>query len=173
MRKSYFLIILLFAFSSFGQDLSFKKEFDKSYKRSDYKTYISKDSIVFKINDVIKIGKPSDLSFKHIFIFKIMGYLPMSVTENYLLDGECKIMAISVAGNKSKGFIPYIQIRNQKGMFFSIDIENAISIGEITTELSENEILEILKKDKEKLELGIISQEEFEKRKAELVKKKK
>lgn len=95
----------------------------------------------------------------------------MSVTENYLLDGECKIISISIAGTKSKGFIPYIQIRNQKGMFFSIDIENAISSGEITTGLTENEVLEILKKEKEKLELGIITQEQFEKRKAELIKK--
>ena len=96
----------------------------------------------------------------------------MSVTENYLLDGECKIISISIAGTKSKGFFPYIQIRNQNGMFFSIDIENAISSEEITTGLTENEVLEILKKEKEKLELGIISQEQFEKRKAELIKKK-
>jgi hypothetical protein len=96
----------------------------------------------------------------------------MSISENYLLEGECKIMAISVAGNKSKGFIPYIQIRNPKGMFFSVDIEKAISSGEVVTELTENEVLEILKKEKEKLELGIISQEQFEKRKAELIKKK-
>lgn len=114
---------------------------------------------------------PSKLTFKHIFIFQSLGYLPMSVTENYLLDGECKIISISIAGTKSKGFIPYIQIRNQKGMFFSIDIENAISSGEITTGLTENEVLEILKKEKEKLELGIITQEQFEKRKAELIKK--
>jgi hypothetical protein len=57
-------------------------------------------------------------------------------------------------------------------MFFSIDIENAISSGEITTGLTENEVLEILKKEKEKLELGIITQEQFEKRKTELMKKK-
>jgi hypothetical protein len=172
MKKNIFILLVLVAFSSFGQDLSFKKEFDKSYKRSDYKTYISKDSIVFKINDVIKIGKPSDITYKNIYIFQIMGYIPMSISENYLLEGECKIMAISVAGNKSKGFIPYIQIRNPKGMFFSVDIEKAISSGEVVTELTENEVLEILKKEKEKLELGIISQEQFEQRKAELIKKK-
>lgn len=172
MKKNIFLLLILVIFSSYSQDLAFKKDFDKSYKRSDYKNYVSKDSIAFKINDIIKIGKPSDLTFKHIFIFQSLGYLPMSVTENYLLDGECKIISISIAGTKSKGFFPYIQIRNQKGMFFSIDIENAISSGEITTGLTENDILEILKKEKEKLELGIISLEEFEKRKTELIKKK-
>jgi hypothetical protein len=172
MKKSIFLLLILVTFSSFSQDLSFKKDFDKSYKRSDYKTYISKDSTVFKINDVIKIGSPSNLTFKYIFIFQSLGYLPMSVNENHLLDGECKIVAISVAGSKTKGFFPYIQIRNQKGMFFSIDIENGISSREIITKLSENEILEILKKEKEKLELGIINPAEFEKRKAELIKKK-
>lgn len=57
-------------------------------------------------------------------------------------------------------------------MFFSIAIENAISIGEVKTGFSENEILELLKKEKEKLELGIISEEEFEKRKKELMKQK-
>jgi hypothetical protein len=172
MIKNIFLLLILVAYSSYSQDLSFKKDFDKSSKRSDYKTYFSKDSIVFKINDVIKIGIPSNSSFKYIFIFQSLGYLPMSVTENHLLDGECKIISISIAGTKSKGFTPYVQIRNQKGMFFSIDIENAISSGEITTGLTENEVLEILKKEKEKLELGIITQEQFEKRKTELMKKK-
>ena len=171
MKRKTFLLLTLITFSCFGQDLSFKEEFDKSYKRSDYKTYISKDSTVYKINDEVKIGTPSDLKFKHIFIFQSLGYLPMSVTENHLLDGKCKIVAISVAGSKAKGFFPYIQITNQRGMFFSVDIEKAISSGEINTKLSENDIFEVLKKEKEKLELGIISQEEFEKRKAELLKK--
>ena len=172
MKKNIFLFLLLFVFQSYSQDLAFKKDFDKSYKRSDYKSYVSKDSVVFKINDRIKIGKPSNFKFKYIFIFQSLGYLPMSVTENYLLDGECTIVAISIAGTKSKGFLPYIQIRNQKGMFFSIDIENAIFTGEIATTLNENEVLEALKKEKEKLDLGIITQDQFEKRKAELLKKK-
>lgn len=171
MKRITFLLLTLITCPCFGQDLSFKEEFDKSYKRSDYKTYISKDSIVFKISDEIKIGTPSNLTFKNIYIFQSLGYLPMSVTENYLLMGKCKIVAISVAGSKSKGFFPYVQITNEKGMFFSIDIEKAISSGEINTKLSENEIFEVLKKEKEKLELGIISQEEFEKRKVELLKK--
>lgn len=172
MKKNIFLFLLLFVFQGYSQDLVFKKDFDKSYKRSDYKSYLSKDSIVFKINEIIKIGKPSEGKFKYIFIFQSIGYLPMSVSENYLLDGECTIVAISIAGTKSKGFLPYIQIRNRKGMFFSIDIENAISRGEIATTLDENEVLELLKKEKEKLDLGIITQDQFEKRKAELLKKK-
>lgn len=172
MKKNIFLFLLLFVFQGYSQDLVFKKDFDKSYKRSDYKSYVSKDSIVFKINEIIKIGKPSEGKFKYIFIFQSIGYLPMSVSENYLLDGECTIVAISIAGTKSKGFLPYIQIRNRKGMFFSIDIENAISRGEIATTLDENEVLELLKKEKEKLDLGIITQDQFEKRKAELLKKK-
>lgn len=172
MKKNIFLFLLLFVFQGYSQDLVFKKDFDKSYKRSDYKSYVSKDSLVFKINEIIKIGKPSEGKFKHIYIFQSLGYLPMSVTENYLLDGECTIVAISIAGTKSKGFLPYIQIRNQKEMFFSIEIENAISSGEIATTLNENEVLELLKKEKEKLDLGIITQDQFEKRKAELLKKK-
>jgi hypothetical protein len=155
----------------FGQSLTYQSEFDKSFKRSDYKSYTSKDSIVFMIDENIKIGKPSDLSFKNIYIYQGLGYLPMSVTENHLLDGNCKIIAISVAGTKRKGFLPYIQIRNEDGKFFSIDIENAIMSKEISVRFSENEILDLLKKEKEKLELGIISTEEFERRKKELLKK--
>lgn len=59
MKKNIFLFLLLFVFQGYSQDLVFKKDFDKSYKRSDYKSYVSKDSIVFKINEIIKIGKPS------------------------------------------------------------------------------------------------------------------
>ena len=165
------IIFTLISSVCFGQNLTYQSEFDKSFKRSDYKSYISKDSIVFMIDDNIKIGKPSDLSFKNIYIYQGLGYLPMSVTENQLLDGNCKIIAISVAGTKRKGFLPYIQIRNEDGKFFSIDIEKAITSKEISIGFSENEILDLLKKEKEKLELGIISTEEFERRKKELLKK--
>ena len=79
--------------------------------------------------------------------------------------------------NKTFEVIEYIyeykdilKIKNEDGVFFSIDIENAILKGEIKTGFSENEILDILKKEREKLELGIISEEEFEKRKKELLK---
>ncbi|MBD3906940.1 hypothetical protein NAL32_19870 [Chryseobacterium sp. Ch-15] len=142
MKKNVFLLLILFGFSSFGQELNFKEDFDKSYKRSDYKTYISKDSIIFRVNDEIKIGAPSDLTFKYIFIFQSLGYLKMSVAENRQLDGKCKIIAISIAGSKAKGFFPYIQIANESGTFFSVEIEKAIPSGEIVTKLSENEILE-------------------------------
>jgi len=169
-KTIYISIFLLISISSFSQQLTFQSEFDKSYKRSDYKSYFSKDSIVFNIDDNIKIGSPSDFTFKHIYIFQSLGYLQMSVTQNHLLDGECTIFAIIVSGSKRKGFFPYINIRNEDGVFFSIDIENAILKGEIKTGLSENDILKILKEEKEKLELGIISVEEFEKRKKELLK---
>ena len=68
MKRITFLLLTLITFPCFGQDLSFKEEFDKSYKRNDYKTYISKDSIVFKISDEVKIGTPSNLTLR-IFIY--------------------------------------------------------------------------------------------------------
>ena len=55
MKKTAFLVLILLAFYSYGQELSYKYEFDKSYKGSDYKEYISKDNMVFKIDDQIKI----------------------------------------------------------------------------------------------------------------------
>ncbi len=48
----------------------------------------------------------------------------MSVTENHLLHGNLTIIAISVVGSKTKGFSPYIQIRNKRGIYFSINIED-------------------------------------------------
>jgi hypothetical protein len=169
--KKLLIIFILTSSVCFGQNLTYKPEFDKSFKRSNYKSYLSKDSIIFNIDDNIKIGKPSDLTFKNIYIYQILGYLPMSITENHLLDGNCKIISISVSGTRRKGFLPYIQIRNEDGIFFSIDIEKAITSKEINIDLSENEVLELLKKEKEKLDLGIITEKEFERRKNELLKK--
>lgn len=168
--KKLLIIFILLSSICVGQDLNYQTNFDKKSKRSDYKTYVSKDSIVFRIDDYIKIGEPSDLTFKNIYIYQGLGYLPMSVTENHLLDGKCKIISISVAGTKRKGYFPYIQIRDEDGQFFSIDIEKAIKSKEIKIGSSENEVLELLKKEKEKLEFGIITPEEFEKRKKELLK---
>ena len=169
--KKLLIIFILTSSVCFGQNLTYKSEFDKSFKRSNYKSYLSKDLIIFNIDDNIKIGKPSDLTFKNIYIYQILGYLPMSITENHLLDGNCKIISISVSGTRRKGFLPYIQIRNEDGIFFSIDIEKAITSKEINIDLSENEVLGLLKKEKEKLDLGIISEKEFERRKNELLKK--
>ena len=94
----------------------------------------------------------------------------MTIDQNHLLDGQLKITTITVSGSKRKGYSPYFVMRNESGSFFSIDIENAIANGEVITKLSEDEILELLKKEKEKLELGIITQEEFETRKTKLLK---
>ena len=168
----FLIIFMLISSICVGQNLTYQADFDQNYKRSDYNSYLSKDSIFFKIGDVIKIGKPSDLTFKNIYIYQGLGYLPMSVTENQLLNGNCKIIAISIAGNKRKGFIPYIQISNEDGQFFSVDIEKALASKEIIVGLTENEILELLKIEKEKLELGIISPEQFEIRKTDLLKNK-
>ncbi len=72
MKKTiYLLTLLLSAFFSFSQDLSYNENFDKTYKkRSDYKTYTSKDSILFKLNDQINLGVPSRLTFKNTLLFQ-------------------------------------------------------------------------------------------------------
>jgi predicted Zn-dependent peptidase len=97
----------------------------------------------------------------------------LSAVENHLLQNKkCKIFSISVAKKKKNVYKAYIQVRNDEGDFFSIEIEDAIKNEEVSFGFSEDEVLELLKKEKEKMEFGLITKDEFEKRKKEILKRK-
>lgn len=175
MKKIIPFLLLISFLNTVSQNLQFK-QFKKSDKASNYKSYLSKDSICFRKNDEIRIGNPSGLIYKSILIFdkRFSGYVVLSATEHHLLQGKnCKIFSISVAKKKKNVYRAFIQVRNDEGNFFSIDIEDAIESNEISFRLSEDEVLELLKKEKEKMEFGIITKDEFEKRKKEILKRKK
>jgi hypothetical protein len=83
---------------------------------------------------------------------------------------ETEIKKIFVTGNKRSGYSVSMRTKGITGLMnYTILFENALATGEIKgTGLTSDEALSQLKKAKDKLDLGIITQEEFDNIKKEL-----
>lgn len=83
---------------------------------------------------------------------------------------ETEIKRIFVGGNKRIGYSISMRTKGVIGLLnYTIQFENAMSTGEIKcTGLKSDEALAELKKAKDKLDLGLITQEEYDLKKAEL-----
>ena len=83
---------------------------------------------------------------------------------------ETEIKKIFVAGNKRAGYSVTMRTKGVIGILnYTIQFENALATGEIKgSGMTSDEALSELKKAKDKLDLGIITQEEYDLKKAEL-----
>ncbi len=83
---------------------------------------------------------------------------------------ETEIKKIVIVGNKRTGYSVAMRTKGVTGLLnYTVQFENALSTGEIKgSGMTSDEALEALKKAKDKLDLGIITQEEYDKIKAEL-----
>ncbi len=85
---------------------------------------------------------------------------------------ETEIKKIWVVGNKRAGYSVSFRTKGITGLSnYTIQFENALATGEVKGfGMTSDEALAELKKAKDKLDLGLITQEEYEKIKADLVK---
>ena len=165
------LIIGLVALSNYVASQEVKFADLATTERGEYQSYIGSDGGVYKVGDRLKIGVPSS---NKTFAFIQQGdgiIIPLSPLPATSSGTETEIKKIYVVGNKRTGF--YITMRT-KGVIgtlnYSVQLENALSTGEIKGfGMTSDEALAELKKAKDKLDLGLITQDEFDKIKAELV----
>lgn len=169
------LIMCLMTMVSFGQtDTLTYNDVSNSETRfkGKYDSYLSKDNYIYSIGDTIKISTPSGINGKFVYIQK------MDVAGNvYVVGAEatntyCIVKNIRVGGTKRSGWKVSFQT---KGFTFVdnyfLYIEDAILSGEVKSSgLTSDEALSELKKYKDKLDLGLITQEEFDAKKSELSK---
>ena len=150
--------------------LSLKSQVSATYnevssgeKKGQIDTYISKSGEIFNVGDTITIGISSKTNYQ--FIQQDVGY-PLN---NIASNSKVRIKKI-VAGQKMVNFYTTKANGYVYGLVI-MNVERALEIGEIKSKiLSSDEALSELKKWKDKLELGLINQEEYEKKKEELVK---
>jgi hypothetical protein len=178
MRKLLLSTLLLFGSVGFGQE-SVKATFDEittakerpSYN-GDITEYVAKDGSVYKIGDKITIGVPSS---NKTFAFLSSGdgimtpFVPLSIGVS---GQKAEIMKFRISGTRRAGFTIWLKAKSSTGMSnYNVDFENAILNGEIKSfGMTSDEALSELKKAKDKLDLGLISKEDYEAKKAELVK---
>jgi hypothetical protein len=152
-----------------AQEINFKDL--ATAERGEYTSYVGSDGGVYKIGDRIKIGVPSS---NKTFAFITQGdgiFMPIEPLQASSSGTETEIKRIFIIGNKRSGFSIAMRTKGVIGLLnYTIQFENALSTGEIKgTGKTSDEALAELKKAKDKLDLGIITQEEYDKIKAELV----
>lgn len=169
------LILVLFAFLSFNvfsQDIKYSDLTDNNAKKNTlkaYKSYLSKDGLYFKSGDTIQVGNSSsDQTFAFIYLQGSDAVL-LNKSESGI---KMIIVNFWIVGSKKTGF--QAEAICKTGLWitkYHVILENAIASGEIKTSLlKSDDALSQLKKAKEKLDLGLITQEEFDKLKSELKK---
>lgn len=176
---SIILILLITTTVSYGQEQ--KKEEKvltysnfKTAKLGDYDKYISKDGIEFKVGDHIKMGIPmSGSGTQYVFIRDTNREL-VSIEYN---GQECEIITIGPLGNpfkKTRDKVGFLikTISSYKSKFWIEDVEKALENGEVKPvgALTSDEAIEQLKKAKDKLDLGLITQSKYDSLKTALSK---
>ena len=145
--------------SLFGQEIKFADL--ATAQRGEFTSYLGSDGAVYKIGDRVKIGVPSsDKTFA--FITQGDGLLTPITYLNASSSGtETEIKRIAVVGNKRAGYSVSFRTKGIIALSnYSIQFENALSTGEIKGfGLSSDDALAQLKKGKDKLDLGLITQE--------------
>lgn len=171
--KNLFIVLSVFlSLNAFSQDIKYADLIDINVKKNTFKvynSYLSKDELYFKSGDTIQVGNASsDQSFAYI---TLQGSETVQLKKS---ESGIKIIIVNflIVGTKKTGY--QTEVVCKTGFFatkYHIILENAIASGEIKTSLiTSDEALNKLKKAKEKLDLGIITQEEFDKLKSELKK---
>jgi hypothetical protein len=137
-----------------------------------YAYYESKDGSIYKIGDKLTIGTPSS-NKTFAFITEGDGVLfPVEQLGVQASGNKSEIKNFWVTGNKRAGFEVVVRGKSLTGLTtYSIRLENAIAAGEIKSfGMTSDEALTELKKAKDKLDLGLITTQEYDSIKVQLVK---
>jgi hypothetical protein len=171
MKKILMVAITLIAsVSVFAQDLKFT-DLSTELNSKDFDSYVSKDGTSFKVGGKVKMGLPSaQTNFAYVqHVDPLAGASVLGV--NYA-NREVDIKKIQVGGNLKKGYKVWIITNGgiALGKLY-FDIEPALQTKEVKGDgMSSDDALSQLKKGKDKLDLGLITQEEFNKLRTELSK---
>jgi hypothetical protein len=175
MKKTIFTLALLIHFTAtsvFAQEVKFEDVQNATVTSGQFTSYIAKDGSTYKVGDKVSFGTPSGVNGKFVTITN------MDIAGNVFPVGAgaintvAEIKKIRIAGNKRSGYKVAFQTKGVTGIdnyFFFL--EDAIQVGEIKSfGMTSDQALAALKKAKDKLDLGLITQEEYDKTKQELSK---
>lgn len=178
MKKILLIAVLSVGYVGFSQEIiqATYEEITNAKERPTYTgdiaQYIAKDGSVYKVGDKITIGVPSS---NKTFAFLSSGdglMTPLVPLEIGVSGQKAEIMKFKISGTRRAGFTIWLKAKSATGIGnYNVDFENAILNGEVKSfGMTSDEALSELKKTKDKLDLGLISIEDYEAKKAELVK---
>lgn len=171
MKKILFVVFALIAsFNLSAQELKYS-DLTTELKTKQFEKYISKDGTLFQVGGKVKMGLPSD-SRKFVYVLHVDPIAGVSDVGTNYANREVEIKKIQVVGNLKKGYKVWVITDGGIALAkLNFDIETALQTKEVKGDgMSSDDALATLKKAKDKLDLGLITKEEFDKLKSELSK---
>jgi len=176
MKKLLLLIsvVLVLTFNSFSQILNYSDLSNDTIRpKGQFTSYVSKDGSVYNIGDKLTIGVPSsNKTFAYISEGDILNALSGEQHEQATVQAsgqKTEITKFWIGGNKRTGFEVLVRSK-AAGLKYTIKLEMAIATGEVKSfGMTSDEALTELKRDKDKLELGLITQQKYDSLKAVLI----
>jgi hypothetical protein len=171
MKKLLTLITALSFFSLSAQQITFE-QFKPGMPRpnpNSFNEYIASNGEAFKIGSTITINQPSGKSNTYQYILKdvIGSSYPVGTDQNGLSGEIIKFRIYGVS--KKAGWEAVAVIKPGDGFRYQVEIEQALLFEEIKSSiLTREQAIAKLKEAKELLDLEMMSQEEYDKLKAEL-----
>jgi hypothetical protein len=169
------IIILIFCFiglKTTGQTATFD-QIAKKEVRGNISEYITKNGVVFRIGDTLRVGYPfRNQTFVHILktsdvaMSGIAGTQPTPLTST--ISGQLAVIK-KMKGYQRKLFVETFGVGESVALSIN-NFEEAFTTGEIILPnyLTSEEALRQLKNEKDKLDLGLITKEEYNNKKDEL-----
>ncbi|GGW28626.1 hypothetical protein [Arenibacter certesii] len=158
-------ILNLLIFFIFSITYSQTAEYGKLTDKSEYEIYLTKTGDTLKVGDTLTIGIPtSDLGFTYIS----QGGQRVS---NTLSDKKVIVDKLKTYGTKKSGYKMYAHFKGYGLIPVLIDYDTALELGEIKNpkiKLNKEQAISKLKEAKELLDLGVITQADYDKLKSEL-----
>ena len=172
--KAILTLTLLFVSLNliFGQTVKYSDiEHAEKRLKGKFQTYISKSGDSYSVEDTVEIGKPTGSDGKYLYIYvtnPVVGIVEMG---GDFLGLKLVIKTIKIVGKKGNIRAHIYAKGGNKLNDFYFYLEQALDGNEIIGKgLSSNAALDKLKQAKTKLDLQLISQEEYDKIKIELSK---
>lgn len=168
MKKALFVFVLFLGFVTqvYSQKTATYNQVINKEVKGSLESYTTQAGEVFKVGDEIELGVPKGRDFAFIKQEFALNFYPLSSTASH---SKVKIKAINASSR-----LVTIRTTPAQGYVYGLwimNFESAIKDGEVKTNLmSSNEALDELKRWKDKFDLGLISEEEYLKKKTELSK---
>ena len=166
--------MVLASFVSYGQKrITFEemKTFTKGmFEAADFDEYVGIDGHTYKIGDTLKLGRPSS-NKTFAFIDEGSALVTPTPTSSNSSGTNSIIKRIYVGGTKKMGFRIYFVGKGICGMCpqYYINVEEAMAVGELKSfGMNREQAIAKLKEQKDLLDLGMITKEQFDRIKLEL-----
>jgi hypothetical protein len=182
MKKIIFAGIMIISLSSFAQQINFEQvkaiKERKEIPNDDITQYTASNGSIIKIGDKFRINRPEGGAKTFVSITNkrtaLQGFDPkfIETVNTSMSNTDITVKSIYIIGSRKLGFKTLAELRTcDLCNNLLVDIELAIETKEIRTNgMTSEEAISLLKSEKEKLDLGIITQSEFDSKKAELIK---